>query len=150
MQYIDEDFKKRISDKKTKTRINKVIRSLIKVSDDIAIQCTGYSLNNNSTTISSEGNIVFHNIFNSLNGVLKNTRKRNASIESFMSAEDILRMIFNLSSFILNEFNYSESPAKTKRGRRLKNKFITKYECDNKDVMQSMRDVRNLFKLLDA
>jgi len=45
------------------------------------------------------------------------------------------------SSFTAEFFNNSK--VKKKFGRRAK--FMYKYECDDKDVMQSMRDVRNLF-----
>lgn len=103
-----------------------------------------------SNMTASSGNTSFTKIFEELNKIIPSLKKRNANEEVFIKTESLLRMVYHLSEFIIREFNYNESPMLTKSGRRRKNKYLFNYSCDDKNAMQAMRDVRNLFKAIDA
>jgi len=153
MESVHTDY---LSDKKVTARIRKVAREVNTQAKKIVPVCLSVKkpveqIYGGTKTL-SEGNQEFVSIFSSINTIV--TAGKRISPDATVELEENLRKVFHLSGFILSEFNYAEESftknpkVKKKFGRRTK--FMYKYTCDDKAVMQTMRDVRNLFKSIDA
>jgi len=139
-------------DKKTATKVKKVARSVSTNADKIVRVCIG----NKEVCVTdipdglSRGNVELVSIFKNIRKLA--SRKR-MTYEDVIALEEPLRRVMNLSHYILGEFNYREEPVF--RGRRYRRRsktsqYVYKYSCDDAQVMQCMRDVRNLFNHIDA